>query len=95
MLAADPTWPAVSGRGMALLSLGRFTEGWADYEFRVGSTHSDTLSFAAVVGRLAARRGTLLIHCEQGLGDTLQFIRYGKVAAEYAVRTSSLPRHRH
>ena len=35
----------------------------------------------AALGRLAAGGRTLLIHAEQGLGDTLQFIRYVRLAA--------------
>lgn len=68
---------AVCSRGMALLSLGDFSQGWADYERRVECPQFDTLSFPQPRWRgepLAGR--TLLVHCEQGLGDTLQFIRY-------------------
>ncbi len=69
-------------RGMALLSLGR-GEGWAGYEHRIGLPQFDTLTFAKPRwdgGPLAGR--TLLIHCEQGYGDTLQFVRFVKTAME-------------
>ena len=32
--------------------------------------------FAAPLGRAAAGRKTILLHAEQGLGDTIQFVRY-------------------
>jgi tetratricopeptide (TPR) repeat protein len=85
-LLLDPTHAqARCSRGMALLSMGRFAEGWADYEHRVGLPQFDTLSFAEPRwdgGPLKGR--TLLIHAEQGLGDTLQFIRFVKPAAARA-----------
>lgn len=70
-------------RGMALLSLGRFAEGWAGYEHRIGLPQFDTLTFPQPRwdGTPLAGR-TLLIHCEQGYGDTLQFVRFVKMAVE-------------
>ncbi|MEX0678161.1 MAG: tetratricopeptide repeat protein [Pirellulales bacterium] len=77
-LEAQPDFrQALCGRGTALLSLGRFAEGWAGYEYRVGCPLYDTLRFPQPLwdgSPLAGRR--LLVHCEQGLGDTMQFIRY-------------------
>jgi len=76
---------AICSRGMALLSLGDFSQGWADYERRVECPQFDTLSFPQPRWRgepLAGR--TLLVHCEQGLGDTLQFIRYVHSARDRA-----------
>jgi tetratricopeptide (TPR) repeat protein len=64
-------------RGTALLALGQFAAGWAGYEHRVRCEQFDTRDFpqprwdgSALAGR------TLLVHAEQGLGDTLHFIRY-------------------
>ncbi len=77
-LALRPDYnQALCSRGMALLSLGRFREGWAAYEHRVGCVQFDTLKFDVPQWSgepLAGRR--LLVQCEQGFGDTLQFIRY-------------------
>ena len=72
-------------RSVALLSLGRFAEGWAGYEHRIGLPQFNTLSFPQPrwEGTPLAGR-TLLIHCEQGFGDTLQFIRFVKPAVERA-----------
>jgi tetratricopeptide (TPR) repeat protein len=69
---------------LALLALGRLAEGWAEYEWRWGT--ADLLgarrSFAQPQWRGEATEGrTLLIHAEQGFGDTLQFCRYAVLAA--------------
>jgi hypothetical protein len=67
------------------LKLGNFQAGWRDYESRVGLPQYDTLTFPQPMwdGSLLGDR-KLLIHCEQGLGDTLQFIRYAKLAQQRA-----------
>ncbi len=77
-LAAQPGYAqALCSRGTALLSLGRFAEGWAGYEHRVGCSQFNTLKFPQPRwdGSPPGER-RLLVHCEQGFGDTLQFIRY-------------------
>ncbi len=67
------------GEALALLSLGNFADGWNAYEsrwhdprFRDGARIYDSPRWngEAVAGR------TILLHCEQGLGDTIQFVRY-------------------
>jgi tetratricopeptide (TPR) repeat protein len=74
---------------MALLAVGEMAEGWRQYEWRwqaadmVGARRAFTQPQwrgEAAVGR------TLLIHAEQGLGDTLQFCRYAALAADRGVR---------
>jgi tetratricopeptide (TPR) repeat protein len=63
---------------LALLLTGNFTEGWKEYEWRWESAQRLTKrDFSAPLwdGSRQADR-TVLIYCEQGLGDTLQFIRY-------------------
>lgn len=70
---------ARAARGVALLSLGQFLSGWQDYEHRVRCPQFNTLKFPQPTWDGSPLEGrTLLIHCEQGLGDTLQFIRYVK-----------------
>jgi tetratricopeptide (TPR) repeat protein len=60
---------------MLLLKLGRFSEGWPEYEWRMGTAVIFELPQPKWDGTpLAGRR--LLVHWEQGFGDTLQFIRY-------------------
>ncbi len=57
--------------GMALLLLGRFERGWKEYEHRP----RPQLAQPQWRGETLAGR-TVLLHAEQGLGDTLQFVRY-------------------
>lgn len=67
-------------RSLLLLRLGRMPEGWEEYEWRYRRENRRT----AYPHRLRSVRWdgsgfqgrTLLVHCEQGLGDTLQFARY-------------------
>jgi tetratricopeptide (TPR) repeat protein len=68
------------GRSLCLLQMGDLARGWAAYEWRWR-----TARFAARAGRFAqapwlgtgALAGkTILLHAEQGFGDTLQFCRY-------------------
>ncbi len=70
--------------GLALLAAGRYAEGWAEHEHRLRLAHYPrrTLGCRQWGGeRLSGER--VLLHAEQGLGDTLQFVRY---AAEVAAR---------
>jgi hypothetical protein len=80
-MAARPAYQeARCARGTALLSLGRLAEGWADYEQRLGLPQYDTWDLPQPRWRgepLGPRR--LLVHCEQGFGDTFQFVRYFKL----------------
>jgi ADP-heptose:LPS heptosyltransferase len=62
------------------LQLGAFEEGWAEYEWRwrrPGHGPRRLPQPAWDGSDLAGKR--LLIYCEQGLGDVLQFIRYAAV----------------
>jgi len=79
---------ARANRAMASLLLGDFEQGWQDYEWRGQqggrSAVSPTERFSQPVWRggppLAGK--TILLHCEQGLGDALQFCRYVTAVAE-------------
>ncbi len=64
---------------LALLSVGRYPEGWAEYEWRwrTDGFQRERRDFRVPAwdgGDLAGRR--LLIWTEQGFGDTFQFARY-------------------
>jgi len=62
------------------LSLGDFTAGWDKYEWRwASSTHNSARrDFPQPLwqGQVPLAGLTLLLHAEQGLGDTLQFCRF-------------------
>ncbi len=69
---------------MMLLRQGEMIEGWREYEWRwrtrpfeVDKIQSD----AALWNGEALEGKTILLYAEQGLGDTIQFIRYTKMIA--------------
>ncbi len=65
------------GLGMALLSLGRFEEGWPEYEWHRRLPGTAPVRFAAPLWDGQYPLGLrILIHAEQGFGDALQFVRY-------------------
>jgi len=70
--------------GVARLTLGDFS-GWRGYEARwgVGFLASHRRSFAAPLwlGESSLDGKTVLLHAEQGFGDTLQFVRYAPLVA--------------
>jgi tetratricopeptide (TPR) repeat protein len=74
----DPSSPSAHwNRALAWLQAGDFERGWAEYEWRWRRKKSPPRPFrqprwdgAPLAGR------TILLHAEQGLGDTLQFVRY-------------------
>ena len=79
VLRHDPNDPtSLFNRGVIRLSRGDFAGGWRDYEarFRVPELKAQrTFPQPRWNGEDIAGR-TLLVHAEQGLGDTIQFVRY-------------------
>jgi len=82
---ADACW----NKSICLLLAGRFAEGWPLYESRKCS--SEPLGIGdyphpAWTGGEPLDGKTLLIHAEQGLGDTIQFCRYVKLVQARGAR---------
>jgi tetratricopeptide (TPR) repeat protein len=74
-------------RGLARLLSGDLAPGFADYEWRwrlpeFRRRHTNIAAWTG--GNLAGQ--TILIHSEQGYGDTIQFIRYAALLAEQGAR---------
>jgi len=68
-------------RGLIMLVMGDFEQGWDEYEWRLkGVTWTAPPSPWWDGGRLDGR--TILLHAEQGIGDTFQFIRYAPLVKE-------------
>ena len=73
-------------KSLALLVVGDFAKGWELYEWRwlKGKT-PPTQRYAAQplwLGVESLKDKTILLHSEQGFGDTIQFCRYAKLVAQ-------------
>ena len=78
-------------RGMARLLIGEFGPGWSDYEWRWrGGLQScapgNHCAQPRWLGEAELAGKTILLQCEQGLGDTIQFCRYVKPVAALGAR---------
>jgi Flp pilus assembly protein TadD len=80
-LAVNPQHPDGHWNlALALLAMGRWKEGWKEYEWRrrLSLDAGQTRSFfqPAWDGASSVKGKTLLVCSEQGFGDTIQFARY-------------------
>ena len=77
-LEIEPNLPdAHWNLALLLLSQAEFERGWEEYEWRWKTGKLPAKDFHQPLwdgGRLDGR--TILVHAEQGMGDTLQFVRY-------------------
>jgi tetratricopeptide (TPR) repeat protein len=77
-------------KSMALLACGDFDAGWLEYEWRwrlAGyQREKPTFAQARWTGGESLVGKTLLLHAEQGFGDTFQFCRYAKLAEQRGAR---------
>ncbi|HVT56464.1 MAG TPA: tetratricopeptide repeat-containing glycosyltransferase family protein [Xanthobacteraceae bacterium] len=80
---ADIHW----NEALLLLMRGEYRRGWEKYEWRLKRPHHQERNFFAPVWRGEDVAGkTILIHAEQGFGDTLQFVRYVPLLAKMGAR---------
>jgi Tfp pilus assembly protein PilF len=93
-LSYDPDWLTQLNRANELLTLGQFATGWDAYEARLGFTAVYDHYTVQTQGKPLWNGEFvehLLIHYEQGFGDTIQSCRYLHAASERCNRLTFVP----
>lgn len=86
-VAAEPDNPDFHfNRATARLAVGDFTGGWEDYEWRRQRPQCTQRGFGEPWRGEDITGQTILLHADQGLGDTLQFVRYAPMVAARGCR---------
>jgi tetratricopeptide (TPR) repeat protein len=80
---------ACANRGITLLVLGRLEQGWQQYEWRKKARRpvgNRVYPQPPWLGQENIAGKTLFLYWEQGLGDTIQFVRYAKLVRAMGAR---------
>ena len=83
-IAIDPSYADGHWNlALSLLALGEYREGWQEYEWRFKKSNpvQERHFFQPRWDGSPLQGRTILLHCEQGFGDTIQFIRYATLVA--------------
>ncbi len=92
VLAQDPEdAEAHYGRCLVLLRMGRFGEGWAEYEWRLKQpefARPDLIDLAPFWRGEDVADKKVLLYSEQGAGDAIQIVRYAPLVAARGARVS-------
>jgi tetratricopeptide (TPR) repeat protein len=87
LLYAPESRSARYNRGLTLLQAGQWQQGFCDYEYRWGRKSMPERRFDQPRWDGSSLEGkTVLVWSEQGLGDTIQFVRFAPLLGEMGAR---------